>query len=147
MVNLGNRLWHTDSSFRIPLGGFSLLNAHIVPQPGPLGAGETEFADTCAAYDSLTPERQAKLERLQGEHSLMHLRTVLGFTEFAPEERAALPPAVQPLLGHTEGHRTAATHPAVLRSSTTLTGGQNDAYRSQKTVKVDGYLPQTSVFA
>ena len=98
MVNLGNRLWHTDSSFRLPRGGFSLLYAHVVPPPGPLGAGETEFADTCAAYESLTPERQAMLEELRVEHSLMHSRAVLGFTEFTPEERAALPPVVQPLV-------------------------------------------------
>lgn len=98
MVNLGNRLWHTDSSFRLPRGGFSLLYAHAVPPPGPLGAGETEFADTCAAYESLPPERQAMLKGLQAEHSLMHSRALLGFTEFAPEERAALPPVVQPLV-------------------------------------------------
>jgi alpha-ketoglutarate-dependent 2,4-dichlorophenoxyacetate dioxygenase len=98
MVNLGNRLWHTDSSFRLPRGGFSLLYAHAVPPPGPLGAGETEFADTCAAYNSLPPERQGTLEKLRAEHSLMHSRAVLGFTDFAPEERAALPPVVQPLV-------------------------------------------------
>lgn len=98
MVNLGNRLWHTDSSFRLPRGGFSLLYAHAVPPPGPFGAGETEFADTCAAYESLPPERQAMLEGLRAEHSLMHSRALLGFTEFAPEERAALPPVVQPLV-------------------------------------------------
>jgi alpha-ketoglutarate-dependent 2,4-dichlorophenoxyacetate dioxygenase len=98
MVNLGNRLWHTDSSFRLPRGGFSLLYAHAVPPPGPLGAGETEFADTCAAYESLGPERQAMLQGLRAEHSLMHSRALLGFTEFAPEERAALPPVVQPLV-------------------------------------------------
>lgn len=108
MVNLGNRLWHTDSSFRLPRGGFSLLYAHLVPPPGLLGAGETEFADTCAAYDSLTPKRQAMLEGLQAEHSLMHSRAVLGFTEFAPEERAALPPVVQPLV---------LTHPRTGRKS------------------------------
>ncbi len=98
MVNLGNRLWPPDSSFRLPRNGFSLLYAHVVPSPGPLGAGETEFADTCAAYDSLPPERRAMLEGLCAEHSLMHSRAVLGFTEFAPEERAALPPVVQPLV-------------------------------------------------
>ncbi len=98
MVNLGNRRWHTDSSFRLPRGGFSLLYAHVVPPPGPLGAGETEFADTCAAFESLAPERRSWLEGLRAEHSLMHSRAVLGFTDFAPEERAALPPVVQPLV-------------------------------------------------
>jgi alpha-ketoglutarate-dependent 2,4-dichlorophenoxyacetate dioxygenase len=38
------------------------------------------------------------LEGLQAEHSLMHSRAVLGFTDFAPEERAALPPVAQPLV-------------------------------------------------
>jgi alpha-ketoglutarate-dependent 2,4-dichlorophenoxyacetate dioxygenase len=108
MVNLGNRLWHTDSSFRLPRGGFSLLYAHAVPPPGPRGAGETEFADTCAAYQALTPERQAMIEGLQAEHSLMHSRALLGFTDFKPEERAALPPVVQPLVN---------THPRTGRKS------------------------------
>ena len=108
MVNLGNRLWHTDSSFRLPRGGFSLLYAHAVPPRGPLGAGETEFADTCAAYEALTPARQALLHGMQAEHSLMHSRAVLGFTDFAPEERAALPPVAQPLVN---------THPRTGRKS------------------------------
>ncbi|MBS0641965.1 MAG: TauD/TfdA family dioxygenase, partial [Proteobacteria bacterium] len=98
MVNLGNRMWHTDSSFKRPRGGFSLLYAHAVPPPGPLGAGETEFADTCAAWEALSPQRQSMLEGLQAEHCLMHSRAVLGFTDFAPEERAALPPVTQPLV-------------------------------------------------
>ena len=98
MVNLGNRLWHTDSSFKLPRGGFSLLYAHAVPPPGPLGAGETEFANTCAAYEALKPEQQATLEGMQAEHCLMHSRATLGFTDFAPEERTALPPVQQPLV-------------------------------------------------
>jgi alpha-ketoglutarate-dependent 2,4-dichlorophenoxyacetate dioxygenase len=108
MVNLGNRLWHTDSSFKLPRGGFSLLYTHAVPPAGPLGAGETEFADTSAAYDALTPERRAMLEGMQAEHSLMHSRALLGFTDFAPEEHAALPPVMQPLIN---------THPRTGRKS------------------------------
>ena len=108
MVNLGNRLWHTDSSFRLPRGGFSLLYAHAVPPAGPLGAGETEFADTCAAYEALPSERQAMLEGLRVEHSLMHSRALLGFTDFKPEERTALPPVIQPLIN---------THPRTGRKS------------------------------
>src|SRR5580765_4660775 len=108
MVNLGNRMWHTDSSFKRPRGGFSLLYAHEVPPSGPLGAGETEFADTCAAYDALGPERRTMLEGCCAEHSLMYSRAVLGFTDFAPEERAALPPVEQPLVN---------THPHTGRKS------------------------------
>lgn len=108
MVNLGNRLWHTDSSFRLPRGGFSLLYAHAVPPAVLLGAGETEFADTCAADQALSPHHQAMLGGMQSEHSLMHSRALLGFTDFAPEERAALPPVVQPLVN---------THPRTGRKS------------------------------
>ena len=98
MVNLGNRLWHTDSSFKLPRGGFSLLYAHAVSPAGPLGAGETEFADTCSAYEALNPEKQGMLEGMLAEHCLMHSRATLGFTDFAAEERAALPPVQQPLV-------------------------------------------------
>jgi alpha-ketoglutarate-dependent 2,4-dichlorophenoxyacetate dioxygenase len=98
MVNLGNRLWHTDSSFRLPAGGLSMLYAHAVPPMTPLGGGETEFSDTRAAWDALPASRQAVLEGLTAQHSLMHSRAVLGFSDFAPEERAALPPVEQPLV-------------------------------------------------
>ncbi|MGE0417817.1 MAG: TauD/TfdA dioxygenase family protein, partial [Acetobacteraceae bacterium] len=108
MVNLGNRLWHTDSSFKLPRGGFSMLYAHAVPPPGPFGAGETEFADTCSAFEALPPERQAMLDGMKAEHCLMHSRAVLGFTDFAPEERAALPAVEQPLV---------MTHPRTGRKS------------------------------
>jgi len=98
MVNLGNRLWHTDSSFRLPAGGYSMLYAHAVPPRSDLGNGETEFADARAAYDSLPAARRAPLETMRAEHSLMHSRATMGFTDFTPEERAALPPVLQPLV-------------------------------------------------
>lgn len=108
MVNLGNRLCHTDSSFRLPRGRFSLLYSRAVAPARPLGAGRTEFADTCAADEALPAGRQAMLEGLQAEHCLMHSRALLGFTEFRPEERAALPPVPQPLIN---------THPRTGRKS------------------------------
>jgi alpha-ketoglutarate-dependent 2,4-dichlorophenoxyacetate dioxygenase len=94
MINLGNRLWHTDSSFRKPPGALSMLHAHAVPGTG----GETEFADMRAAYDALPEDRKRALDGLWVQHSLMHSRAVLGFEDFAPEERAALPPVEQPLV-------------------------------------------------
>jgi alpha-ketoglutarate-dependent 2,4-dichlorophenoxyacetate dioxygenase len=94
MINLGNRLWHTDSSFRLPCGALSMLYAHAVPPAG----GETEFADTRAAWAALPEETKARIDGLEAEHSLMHSREMLGFTDFAPEERAALPPVRQPLV-------------------------------------------------
>jgi alpha-ketoglutarate-dependent 2,4-dichlorophenoxyacetate dioxygenase len=94
MINLGNRLWHTDSSFRIPSGALSMLYAHAVPGEG----GDTEFADMRSAYAALPPARQAALDGKQAEHWLMHSRAVLGFTDFTEEERAALPPVQQAIV-------------------------------------------------
>jgi alpha-ketoglutarate-dependent 2,4-dichlorophenoxyacetate dioxygenase len=94
MINLGNRLWHTDSSFRIPSGALSMLYAHAVPQDG----GDTEFADMRSAYAALSDARKQTLDGLQAEHWLMHSRAVLGFTDFTEEERAALPPVKQDIV-------------------------------------------------
>ena len=71
-----------------------MLYAHAVPPAG----GETEFADTRAAYTDLPQATRDEIDALTAEHSLMHSRAVLGFTDFAPEERAALPPSQQPVV-------------------------------------------------
>ncbi len=94
MVNLGNRLWHTDSSFKQVRGALSMLYAHAVPPSG----GETEFGDGRAGYDRLPEAVKQQIAGLKAQHSLMHSRAILGFTDFTPEEHAALPPAVHPLV-------------------------------------------------
>lgn len=94
MFNLGNMLWHTDSSFRKPSGCLSFLYAHAVPSRG----GETEFADLRAAYEALGPGMRETVEGLRAVHSILHSRATLGFTDFSEAERAALPPVVQPLV-------------------------------------------------
>ncbi|MGH8765827.1 MAG: TauD/TfdA dioxygenase family protein, partial [Burkholderiales bacterium] len=48
LFQMGNRLWHTDSSFKAPSGYASMLYARSV---APIG-GHTEFADMRAAYDA-----------------------------------------------------------------------------------------------
>lgn len=92
LMFLGNQLWHTDSSFRAIPGALSMLFAHSVPPRG----GDTEFCDMRAAYDALDPEIKARVDDLKVEHSLMHSRALLGYTDFSAEERAALPPVVHP---------------------------------------------------
>jgi alpha-ketoglutarate-dependent 2,4-dichlorophenoxyacetate dioxygenase len=94
MVNLGNRLWHTDSSFKQVRGAYSMLYAHAVPPAG----GETEFGDGRKAYDRLPEAMRQQIAGLTAQHSLMHSRAMLGFTDFTPEEHAALPPSVHPLV-------------------------------------------------
>jgi alpha-ketoglutarate-dependent 2,4-dichlorophenoxyacetate dioxygenase len=92
--SLGNRLWHSDASFRKVPGALSMLFAHIVPPAG----GETEFADLRAAYDALDGEMQARIEDLMVEHSIFYSRGQLGHTDYTDAERAALPPVAHPLV-------------------------------------------------
>src|SRR5262245_43468000 len=81
---LGNRLWHTDASFRDPAGRYSMLHAKVVP-PVP---ADTEFADMRAAYDALPRETKDRLEGLRAHHSVAYSRHVLGF-EFSDEDRTS----------------------------------------------------------
>ena len=104
MFNLGNRLWHSDSSFRATPAKYSLLSGRSVPSKG----GDTEFADMRAAYDALDDETKAEIEDLICEHSLMYSRGLLGFSEFSPEEKAMFKPVRQ---------RLVRTHPVSGRKS------------------------------
>jgi alpha-ketoglutarate-dependent 2,4-dichlorophenoxyacetate dioxygenase len=102
--NLGNRLWHSDSSFKAAGSKYSLLSARVVPSAG----GNTEFADMRAAYDALDPETKSEVEDLVTEHSLLFSRGQLGFTEFTAEERVKFAPV---------RHRLVRTNPATGRRS------------------------------
>ena len=94
MNSLGNRLWHTDYTFKETPGKYSLLSARVIPGEG----GETQFADMRAAYDALPDAMKARLEGLVAEHSLLYSRGTIGFTDFSEEERARLPSASQALV-------------------------------------------------
>jgi len=95
---LGNRLWHTDGSFRRIPAALSMLYAHRMPRPGPLGKGETEFADLRAAYDALPAATQAEIEDLVALHDIAWSRAQLGFTELLFGEKDVLPPVPQRLV-------------------------------------------------
>ena len=94
MNGLGNRLWHTDSSFKPVPARYSLLSARAIPEDG----GETEFADLRAAWDALPDRMQRRIEGLVAEHSILYSRGTIGFTDFSPEERERLPPVPQTLV-------------------------------------------------
>jgi alpha-ketoglutarate-dependent 2,4-dichlorophenoxyacetate dioxygenase len=87
LFQLGNRLWHTDSSFKRLPALASLLYARSIP---PIG-GHTEFADERAAYDELPEETKLRLNCLVAEHSIFNSRARLGFTNFSDEERREMP--------------------------------------------------------
>jgi alpha-ketoglutarate-dependent 2,4-dichlorophenoxyacetate dioxygenase len=95
---LGNRLWHTDGSFRRVPAALSMLYAHRVPAPGPLGKGETEFADLRAAYDALPSAMKPEIEDLVALHDIAWSRGQLGFSDLLFGERQVLPPVPQRLV-------------------------------------------------
>jgi alpha-ketoglutarate-dependent 2,4-dichlorophenoxyacetate dioxygenase len=94
LFNLGNCLWHSDSSFRPVPAKFSLLSARVVNPKG----GNTEFADMRAAYDALDDETKAEIEDLICEHSLMYSRGSLGFLDYTEEEKQMFKPVLQRLV-------------------------------------------------
>ena len=104
LFNLGNLLWHSDSSFRPIPAKYSLLSARVVNPKG----GDTEFADMRAAYDALDEDSKAEIETLVCEHSLMYSRGSLGFVDFSDEEKRLFKPVRQ---------RLVRTHPVTGRKS------------------------------
>jgi alpha-ketoglutarate-dependent 2,4-dichlorophenoxyacetate dioxygenase len=103
LFNLGNQLWHSDSSFRAIPAKYSLLSGRTVVDKG----GNTEFADMRAAWDALDDEAKARCEPLVCEHSLLYSRGLLGF-DVTDEERAMFRPVRQ---------RLVRTHPVTGRKS------------------------------
>ncbi len=93
LYNLGNRLWHTDSSFKRVPAYCSMLHARSIP---PIG-GQTEFADMRAAYDALPETTKRRLDGLVAEHSIMTSRAKLGFADFDEGEHEAFKPVPQVL--------------------------------------------------
>src|SRR5712691_5642783 len=91
---IGNRLWHSDSSFKVIPAKYSLLRALRIPSKG----GNTEFAHMGAAYEALDDETRALIEDLVCEHSQMFSRDTIGFREFTPEERERFRPVRQRLV-------------------------------------------------
>ena len=103
---LGNRLWHSDASFRAIPAKYSLLSARVVPGTG----GNTEFADMRAAYDALDDRTKAEIETLITEHSNAYSREIIGFPkeDYGQQNQDKLRPVRQSLVR---------THPVTGRKS------------------------------
>jgi alpha-ketoglutarate-dependent 2,4-dichlorophenoxyacetate dioxygenase len=96
LFNLGNQLWHTDSSFKQVPAKCSLLSARELPS----SAGETEFADLRSAWDALPEPRKRQLDGLVVEHSIFRSRSQIGFADFNDEVFRELSPVPQALVRH-----------------------------------------------
>nr|WP_314072222.1 TauD/TfdA family dioxygenase [uncultured Roseococcus sp.] len=94
MFNLGNQLWHSDSSFKATPAMYSMLHARTIPPSG----GQTEVADMRAAWDELDSDTKAQIMDLVAEHSLLYSRALLGFGNFTDDEKQLFAPVRQRLV-------------------------------------------------
>ena len=83
------QLWHTDLSFLQRSAKWSMLHAKVIPPAG----GDTEYADTRAAYDALPDAMKWRLEGLVAEHSTWHSTAQRGGYVPTEEEQSSYLPA------------------------------------------------------
>ena len=122
---IGNRLWHSDSSFKVIPAKYSLLHARALPSKG----GNTEFADMRQAWESFDQETKDTCEPLICEHSQMYSRGKMGFTDFSEEEKLRFKPVLQ---------RLVRVHPST---------GRKSIYLSSHAGKILGWLePEAKAF-
>jgi alpha-ketoglutarate-dependent 2,4-dichlorophenoxyacetate dioxygenase len=122
---IGNRLWHSDSSFKKVPAKYSLLSARAIPSKG----GNTEFADMRAAYDALDGETKKEIADLVCEHSQIYSRQQIGFFDLSDEERERFKPVRQ---------RLVRTHPST---------GRKSLYLASHAGSIDGWpVPEARCF-
>jgi len=90
--------WHADSSFRATPTRGSLLYALDVP----VGAGDTVWADQCAAYNDLAPAWKSFVGELSTIHDNMQRNLLKVLEQMEPEQykkvREYLPPNEHPVV-------------------------------------------------
>jgi alpha-ketoglutarate-dependent taurine dioxygenase len=91
----GNQGWHTDSSYMPVSAKASMLSAHVLPSHG----GETEWADTRDAYDTLDDETKDRIAGLAAYHSIHVSQAKVGQTEgYAGYGSDVAEPPLRPLV-------------------------------------------------
>jgi taurine dioxygenase len=93
--------WHTDYSYKAKPVMCTMLYAVEVPPEG----SDTLLADGCAAWNALSPDRQAELLPLKLHHSYVHFMSTrqYGARELPEDVRRDNPDVIHPLIR---------THPA-----------------------------------
>lgn len=96
------RQWHSDLSITLRPARGSLLRCEVTPPVG----GDTMFANTVAAYESLSEPIQRLIDGLEAVHDIAAARQNRGRTDLA-EARRRTPPVAHPMVRvHPEtGHR------------------------------------------
>lgn len=90
---VGNYSWHTDKSYHAEPSLLTMLHALELPPDG----GDTQFANTAAAYTALDDETKRALASLRVVHSWEASRRHLGVAATEEEQRER-PPVVHPLV-------------------------------------------------
>ena len=89
--------WHTDYSYQAEPVMSTMLYAVEVPAEG----SDTLLADGCAAWNALSPERQAQLDGLKLHHSWLHFMQTRDYNrQEEPDEalKAQNPDVIHPLI-------------------------------------------------
>ena len=94
LFRLGQRNWHSDSSFKRVPAKASLLHARVLPPDG----GNTQFASLRAAYDALPEDRKREFEDKVAIHHYAYSRRNLNITLTNETEDRRFPPVPQALI-------------------------------------------------
>jgi alpha-ketoglutarate-dependent 2,4-dichlorophenoxyacetate dioxygenase len=94
LYRLGQRNWHSDSSFKRVPAKASLLHARKLPPDG----GDTQFASLRAAYDALSDARKREIEDKVAIHHYAYSRRNDGYQLTNEEEDRRFPPVPQALV-------------------------------------------------
>lgn len=86
--------YHTDhSNYQEPPKATSLLAVEI-----PSYGGDTQFVDVRKAYDDLSDNMKNKIATLRSKHIYESSRSPRSFAKLTPEEHAAIPNVIQPIV-------------------------------------------------
>ncbi len=91
---IGQRNWHSDSSFKRVPSKASLLHARVLPPDG----GDTEFTSLRAAYEALPAERKTALDGLVAIHHYANSRRGMNIKISTDEEDKRFPPVPQAMI-------------------------------------------------
>jgi taurine dioxygenase len=97
--------WHSDGAYSAKPHMYSILYSIEVPQRDGQTFGDTLYTSTAAAYDALSPQKRACIDRLRAIHSLNHQyeqKKSTGFlkrSDMSDQDKSkVVPPVVHPLV-------------------------------------------------
>ena len=128
------QLWHTDSSYRtMPCIG-SLLHGVEISRTG----GETQFVNMYMVYDELPDSLKRQIDGRRARHDFGNLHKLASLKPLTPEEKAAVPPAWQPLVRR---------HPVTGRKSLYISPIYNDAIDGMDDTEARRLIEDLTAFA